>query len=109
MRQADTGRPASSRRKGRSFRKIWSCRFRVPVETITRPGLAFLKLALKDYTPPEEVPEQFYQTRKKLGDEARSLPAGALGPFVNDEYSDVTFALYALKAPGMAPRLLVRQ
>src|ERR687889_1914170 len=35
------------------------------VETITRPGLAFLKLTLKDYTPPEEVPEQFYQTRKK--------------------------------------------
>src|SRR5690349_11224306 len=79
------------------------------VETMTRPGLAFMTLTLKDYTPPAEVPEQFYQARKKLGDEARNLPAGALGPFVNDEYSDVTFALYALKAPGMAPRLLVRQ
>ena len=79
------------------------------VETMTRPGLAFMTLTLKDYTPPQEVPEQFYQARKKLGDEARNLPAGALGPFVNDEYSDVTFALYALKAPGMAPRLLVRQ
>ena len=79
------------------------------VETKTRPGLAFMQLTLKDYTPPAEVPEQFYQARKKLGDEARHLPAGALGPFINDEYSDVTFALYALKAPGMAPRLLVRQ
>src|SRR3954465_8714511 len=79
------------------------------VETVTRPGLAFMTLTLKDYTPPAEVPEQFYQARKKLGDEARNLPAGALGPFVDDEYSDVTFALYALKAPGMAPRLLVRQ
>src|ERR671910_51567 len=79
------------------------------VETMTRPGLAFMTLTLKDYTPPEEVSEQFYQARKKLGDEARHLPAGALGPFVNDEYSDVTFALYALEAPGMAPRLLVRQ
>src|SRR5215217_116048 len=79
------------------------------VETMTRPGLAFLTLTLRDNTPPAEVPEQFYQARKKLGDEARKLPSGALGPFVNDEYSDVTFALYALKAPGMAPRLLVRQ
>src|SRR5215204_5488178 len=79
------------------------------VETMARPGLAFMTLTLKDYTPPQEVPEQFYQARKKLGDEARNLPVGALGPFVNDEYSDVTFALYALKAPGMAPRLLVRQ
>jgi multidrug efflux pump subunit AcrB len=79
------------------------------VETMTRPGLAFMTLTLKDRTPPTEVPEQFYQARKKLGDEARNLPTGALGPFVNDEYSDVTFALYALKAPGMPPRELVRQ
>jgi multidrug efflux pump subunit AcrB len=79
------------------------------VETMTRPGLAFMTLTLKHSTPPEEVPEQFYQARKKLGDQARSLPSGALGPFVNDEYSDVSFALYALKAQGMPPRLLARQ
>jgi multidrug efflux pump subunit AcrB len=79
------------------------------VETMTRPGLAFMTVTLKDSTPPADVPEEFYQARKKLGDEARNLPSGTLGPFVNDEYSDVTFALYALKAPGMAPRLLVRQ
>src|ERR687898_705243 len=79
------------------------------VETFTRPGLALMTVFLRDSTPPSDVPEQFYQARKKLGDEARHLPAGALGPFVNDEYSDVTFALYALKAPGMAPRRLVRQ
>ncbi|WP_424139590.1 efflux RND transporter permease subunit [Roseomonas chloroacetimidivorans] len=79
------------------------------VETMTRPGLAFLTLTLRDNTPPAEVPEQFYQARKKVGDEARRLPAGAIGPFVNDEYSDVTFGLYALKAPGMPPRLLARQ
>src|SRR5215831_20580228 len=79
------------------------------VETMTRPGLAFMTLTLKDSTPPADVPEEFYQARKKLGDEARNLPSGVLGPFVNDEYSDVTFALYALKAPGMPRRLLVRQ
>lgn len=32
-----------------------------------------------------------------------------LGPFVNDEYSDVSFALYALKAKGMPMRQLARQ
>ncbi|HEY4249789.1 MAG TPA: efflux RND transporter permease subunit [Roseomonas sp.] len=79
------------------------------VETMTRPGLAFLTLTLRDDTPPAAVAEDFYQARKKLGDEARNLPAGVLGPFVNDEYSDVTFALYALRAPGMASRLLVRE
>jgi multidrug efflux pump subunit AcrB len=79
------------------------------VETFTRPGVMLMTLNLKDQTPPREVPEQFYQARKKLGDEARSLPQGALGPFVNDEYSDVDFAVYAVEGHGMAPRLLVRQ
>ncbi len=79
------------------------------VETITRPGYAFLTVTLKDSTPPSQVEEEFYQARKKLGDEARNLPPGVLGPFVNDEYSDVSFALYALKAKGMPMRDLVRQ
>ena len=52
--------------------------------------------------------EEFYQARKKLGDEARNLPSGVLGPFVNDEYSDVSFALYALKAKGMPMRELAQ-
>jgi multidrug efflux pump subunit AcrB len=78
-------------------------------ETFTRPGLAFTTLTLKDQIPPKEVPEQFYQARKKMSDEAANLPRGVLGPFVNDEYGDVTFALYALKAKGEPQRLLVRQ
>ena len=79
------------------------------VETITRPGFAFMTVTLKDSTPPSVVQEEFYQARKKLGDEARNLPPGVFGPFVNDEYSDVSFALYALKAKGMPMRDLVRQ
>ncbi|APO75999.1 acriflavin resistance protein [Rhizobium etli 8C-3] len=79
------------------------------VETTTRPGYAFLTVTLKDSTPPNGVEEEFYQARKKLGDEARNLPQGVIGPFVNDEYSDVSFALYALKAKGMPMRELVRQ
>src|SRR6478752_4724834 len=77
-------------------------------ETFTRPGLAFTVVVLRDSTPPSEVPEEFYQARKKLGDEANSLPRGVFGPIVNDEYADVTFALYALKAKGEPQRRLVR-
>src|SRR5689334_16170545 len=79
------------------------------VETSTRPGYAYLTLTLKDSTRPSAVQQEFYQARKKLGDEVRSLPPGVFGPFVNDEYSDVSFALYALKAKGMPMRELVRQ
>src|SRR6266853_1891107 len=69
-------------------------------ETFTRPGLAFTTVFLRDSTPPADVPEQFYQ--------ARQLPPGVIGPMVNDEYADVTFALYALKARGESHRRLVR-
>ncbi|MFJ4452843.1 efflux RND transporter permease subunit [Pseudomonas sp. NPDC089392] len=77
-------------------------------ETYTRPGLAFTTLSLLDTTPPSEVPEEFYQARKKISDETKNLPAGVIGPLVNDEYSDVTFALFALKAKGEPQRRLVR-
>ncbi|MDR6230913.1 multidrug efflux pump subunit AcrB [Pseudomonas sp. SORGH_AS199] len=78
-------------------------------ETYTRPGLAFTTLTLLDSTPPAEVPEEFYQARKKISDEAKVLPAGVSGPMVNDEYADVTFALFALKARGEPQRLLARE
>src|SRR6059036_131 len=78
-------------------------------ETFARPGLAFTTVMLRDSTPPADVPEEFYQARKKLGDEAPRLPRGVIGPMVNDEYSDVTFALYALKAKGEPHRHLVRE
>src|SRR5881628_2648203 len=78
------------------------------VETFTRPGLALMTLQLLDKTPPKEVAGQFYQARKKLGDEAPKLPQGAMGPFVNDEYSDVSFALYSVEAPGFPLRKLTR-
>lgn len=77
-------------------------------ETYTRPGMAFITLSLQDKTPPTEVQEEFYQARKKLGDESQRLPAGVIGPMINDEFSDVTFALFALKAKGEPQRQLVR-
>src|SRR5690606_39328181 len=60
------------------------------VDTTTRPGYAFLTVTLKDNTPPTAVDEEFYQARKKLGDEARKLPPGVMGAVVKDEYAGVT-------------------
>ncbi|QFQ09124.1 efflux RND transporter permease subunit [Enterobacter sichuanensis] len=77
-------------------------------ETYTLPGMAFITLSLQDKTPPAEVQDEFYQARKKLGDETRRLPSGVIGPMINDEFSDVTFALFALKAKGEPQRQLVR-
>lgn len=78
-------------------------------ETFTRPGLAFTTLYLLDSTPPHDVPDEFYQARKKILDAESSRPTGVSPTLVNDEYSDVTFALYALKALGQPQRMLTRE
>ena len=59
--------------------------------------------------PPKEKPNQFYEARKKMLDVTRELPRGVLGPFINDEFGDVDFAVYAVKAPGLPPRQLTRE
>jgi multidrug efflux pump subunit AcrB len=89
-------------------KRMQELRYYDRTETYTRPGVAFTTVTLLDSTPPAEVQEQFYQARKKLHDAASDLPNGVIGPLVNDEYSDVTFALFALKAKGKPERLLVR-
>ena len=79
------------------------------VETESRPGQETMKVHFKDNVRAAALQEDFYQTRKKLSDEAVNLPHGVIGPIFNDEYSDVYFALYALSAPDLPHRQLVLQ
>jgi multidrug efflux pump len=79
------------------------------VDTSARPGLVTLTLTFKDTTPPRDVPQLFYQARKKMGDEAINLPRGVIGPVLNDEYSDVFFSLVAVQAKGLPHRQLVAE
>ncbi len=74
----------------------------------TRPGIALITLSLQDQTPPSEVPEQFYQARKKLGDEAKNLPAGVSGPMMMTNSPMSPLPSLLLKARGEPPRQLVR-
>lgn len=78
------------------------------VETIAQPGFVSMKVQFLESTRPGDIQELFYQTRKKLSDEAARLPRGVQGPFFNDEYSDVYFALYALEAKDLPHRELVK-
>lgn len=70
------------------------------VTTYTKPAFTAMQVAFKDNTPAREVPALFYQLRKKIGDIKDDLPAGLIGPSVNDEYGDVDSILYMLTARG---------
>jgi multidrug efflux pump subunit AcrB len=70
------------------------------VQTYSKPGFSAMQVIFKDTTPPKEVPNLFYLTRKKLNDLRADLPAGVIGPMVNDEYGDVDSILYMLTGEG---------
>ena len=70
------------------------------VTTYTKPSFTAMQVAFKDNTPARDVPELFYQLRKKISDIKDELPAGLIGPSVNDEYGDVDSILYMLTADG---------
>ncbi|NDY90730.1 efflux RND transporter permease subunit [Ideonella livida] len=72
------------------------------IRSFTKPGESLTIFQLKDSTPPKEVPDAWYQVRKKVGDMRSSLPAGVLGPFYNDEFGDVYGSLFALSADGFS-------
>src|SRR5215212_3646323 len=71
------------------------------VESYSQPGVSFIRVILRDTTPPAKVKDLWYQVRKKVGDIRGSLPAGIIGPNFNDEYGDVYSALYMLTADGL--------
>src|SRR6266478_1890549 len=64
------------------------------VTTYNKPAFTAMQVAFKDNTPARDVPELFYQLRKKISDIKESLPAGLIGPSFNDEYGDVDSILY---------------
>ncbi|CCE10958.1 RND efflux transporter [Bradyrhizobium sp. STM 3843] len=70
------------------------------VQTYSKPSFAALQVTFRDSTPPKDVPHLFYLLRKKLDDVQASLPSGILGPFVNDEFSDVDAILFMMTGDG---------
>src|SRR3989440_6784812 len=70
------------------------------VQTYSKPAFTAMQVTFKDSTPPAQVPYLFYLLRKKIADVQGQLPAGLLGPVVNDEFSDVDSILYMMTGDG---------
>ncbi|MBX9630667.1 MAG: efflux RND transporter permease subunit [Burkholderiales bacterium] len=66
----------------------------------SKAGESMIFVTLKDYTPPKDVPDAWYQVRKKVADIRGQLPAGVRGPFFNDEFGDTFGTIYAFTADG---------
>lgn len=74
------------------------------IESETRAGRTVIHVNLRDDTPPQTVPDIWYQVRKKMQDIAPSLPEGVQGPDVNDEFDDTFGTIYGFIPEGYTLR-----
>ena len=76
------------------------------IRSYTIAGQTTIFVDLKQSTPPEKVPDIWYQVRKNVGDMRGTLPQGVVGPFFNDDFGDTFGIIYAFTADGFSFREL---
>ncbi|MXN75923.1 AcrB/AcrD/AcrF family protein [Burkholderia sp. 4701] len=76
------------------------------LRSYSRPGESLIFFTMKDSAPVRDVPDTWYQIRKKIGDIGYTLPPGVQGPFFNDEFGDVYTNIYTLEGDGFSPAQL---
>ena len=76
------------------------------LKSYSKPGKSVVFVNLKDTTRAADVPDLWYQVRKKIGDIKQTLPREVLGPFFNDEFGDTYSLVLALTADGFTHREL---
>jgi len=68
--------------------------------SFSRPGESVIFIVIKDDTLSKEIPDIWYQVRKKIGDIRHTLPNNIQSLTFNDEFSDVYGTMYALTGDG---------
>ncbi|MDH4567814.1 efflux RND transporter permease subunit [Pseudomonas sp. BN414] len=68
--------------------------------SFSRPGESQVTFIARDSMHSNEIPELWYQVRKKISDIRHTLPPGIQGPFFNDEFGTTFGNIYALTGEG---------
>ncbi|MHC8315930.1 efflux RND transporter permease subunit [Pseudomonas sp. LB3P31] len=70
------------------------------IVSFSRPGESQVTFIARDSMHSVEIPELWYQVRKKISDIRHTLPPGIQGPFFNDEFGTTFGNIYALTGDG---------
>ncbi|MCT9452457.1 efflux RND transporter permease subunit [Acinetobacter baumannii] len=62
----------------------------------SRPGESMVTFVAKDSLTFAQIPDVWYNVRKKVNDIRHELPSGVQGPFFNDEFGDTFGNIYVL-------------
>ncbi|NHN84227.1 AcrB/AcrD/AcrF family protein [Acetobacter musti] len=75
-------------------------------KSYTQAAKTTILLNLQSGTPKAQVPDIWYQVRKKIGDDKVFLPSDTVGPFFDDEFGDTYGIIYGFTADGFSSREL---
>ncbi|MCP3749681.1 efflux RND transporter permease subunit [Pseudomonas sp. SBB6] len=70
------------------------------IVSFSRPGESQVTFMARDSMHSADIPELWYQIRKKVADIRHTLPPGIQGPFFNDEFGTTFGNIYALTGDG---------
>ncbi|MFG6208152.1 efflux RND transporter permease subunit [Pseudomonas retamae] len=70
------------------------------IMSFSRPGESQVTFIARDSMHSKDIPDLWYQLRKKVGDIRQTLPPGIQGPFFNDEFGTTFGNIYALTGDG---------
>ncbi|WP_347506018.1 efflux RND transporter permease subunit [Pseudomonas anguilliseptica] len=70
------------------------------IVSFSRPGESQVTFIARDSMHSDDIPDLFYQVRKKVSDIRHTLPQGIQGPFYNDEFGTTFGNIYALTGEG---------
>ncbi len=70
------------------------------VSSYSRPGVSQVIVVARESIKSSELPQLWYDIRKKVGDIRSTLPEGTVGPFFDDEFGDTFGNIYALSGDG---------
>ncbi|AXA23741.1 efflux RND transporter permease subunit [Pseudomonas putida] len=70
------------------------------IVSFSRPGESQVTFMARDSMHSNEIPELWYQIRKKVADIRHTLPPEVQGPFFNDEFGTTFGNIYALSGAG---------
>ncbi|ANI16878.1 multidrug transporter AcrB [Pseudomonas citronellolis] len=70
------------------------------IVSFSRPGESQVTFVAREDFKSRDIPELWYQIRKKVSDIRYTLPQGIQGPFFNDEFGTTFGNIYALSGKG---------
>jgi multidrug efflux pump len=70
------------------------------IRSYSRPGESQVIFMARDSLRSKQIPDLWYQVRKRVGDIRATLPREIVGPFFNDEFGDTYGNIYALTGKG---------